>query len=448
LTYLTPDGWTGILNTLRDSWFLRIVGGCLISMAHPREEASMPPPQKRKISAREVVSDIKAGMRHSQLKAKYGLSNDSLESVLRKLVSAGALTEKDLAETRVEGTMSAEDTSTAAIVSCPGCRSPLPEGTTECPLCGVVFEKFAARARDEGRRLLHISEDESSSGRPRLYVSVALLACALAVIAFMLWPRGKTQEDSVAGRKTDIAQTKTSKKKDVGSERQKKQGLYMSKAEDRPADRDDRVVEFQYSDEGFPLGSSVSQGFALHLFETPSSSQGFKKFPPETDAKRYYDEFSIAGATYLVITEESDPPNWYLDANQNGDLTDDPGPFTGEQPGLSPNHYTLFLPAKDSEAGLPYRIWLFPSRMGGIRFYPKCHWRAELKLGDKSYKMVLFDANADGDYSNDPLAIDVDNDGKASPSELVKPGETIEIDGAPVKLLSIAPSGRWAEFDF
>ena len=103
-------------------------------------------------------------------------------------------------------------------------------------------------------------------------------------------------------------------------------------------------VELHYSPEGFPLALSTSQGSALHLFDTPSPSQGFKKMPPESGATRYYDEFSIAGKKFLVITEVSNPPNLYLDANLNGDLTDDMGPFAGENPQLIPNFYTLQLP--------------------------------------------------------------------------------------------------------
>jgi hypothetical protein len=196
------------------------------------------------------------------------------------------------------------------------------------------------------------------------------------------------------------------------------------------------------------MGLSVSEGFALHLFDSPDASQGFKIFPPESDAKRHYDQFSIGGVTYLVITEESDPPKLYLDGNRNGDLTDDLGPFEGERPELVPNHFTIMLPAKDSESGVPYRLWLFPSRMGGIRFYPKCHWHGQLELNGKVYKLVLFDGNADGDYSNDPLIIDIDDDGKAAETEKLKPGQSCDIDGTAVKLISIAPSGRWVQLEF
>lgn len=203
-----------------------------------------------------------------------------------------------------------------------------------------------------------------------------------------------------------------------------------------------KMLELQYSPEGLPLGLAVSQGFALHLFETPSPSQGFKRMPPESDAKRYYDEFAIAGKKFLVLIEASTPPNLYLDGNRNGDLTDDPGPFAGEGPGVVPNHYTLELPYDGERQTVPYRLWMFSSRMGGVRFYAKCSRQGLLTINDKTYKVVLFDANADGDYSNDPLVIDVNNDGKAGEDEKLVPGRSISIDGTTVKLMNIARSGR------
>lgn len=210
----------------------------------------------------------------------------------------------------------------------------------------------------------------------------------------------------------------------------------------------DTVVALTYVAEGFPMGLSTSQGFALHLFDTPSASQGFQKLPPDTGAPRHYDEFRIAGATFRVVTEETDPPRFYLDANRNGDLTDDPGPFVGERRALLPNFYTLKIPYPKENLSADYRLWIFPSRMGGTRFYAACHTSGELALPEsgKGYRVVLFDANADGDYSNDPLVVDVNGDGRAQDGEKLTPGKTLRLDGGEVRLKAIAPSGRTATF--
>lgn len=200
-------------------------------------------------------------------------------------------------------------------------------------------------------------------------------------------------------------------------------------------------IEMEYVPEGFPLGLSVGQGFALHLFETPSDKQGFRKMPPDAGFKRYYDEFTLAGKSHLVITEESKPPRLYFDENRNGDLTDDRGTFSAEKEGLFPNHYSIQIRYEDEKVVAPYRMWLFSSNMGGVRFYPVCHWRGTLALEGRSYSMVAFDSNADGDYSNDPVAIDLDGNGKAGDDERILPGQSVTVEGKTVTLVAVSPSG-------
>jgi hypothetical protein len=407
-------------------------------------------PQKRKISAREILADMRAGMTESQLRVKYALTNESLKSVYGKLVAKGVLKEAELPGTKGAGDASPPETSRAGHATCPSCNASLPLGEAECPVCGVVLAKLAARGEvtDPGSSLT--SGDKSLTGRRWIYLATILGVCVLAGALFILFSGGRKQKAEVPIGKPDTAQKTTKKQGQIEetSGKRKIQELYLSQAEDKTAYQHATVIDFEFSEKGFPLGLSVSQGSGLHLFDTPSADQGFKKFPPESGAKRHYDQFSIAGATFLVITEESEPPKFYFDGNRNKDLTDDPGPFLGEQPGLVPNHFTILLRATGTTSGVPYRMWLFPSRMGGVRFYPQCHWYAELELHEKKYNMVLFDSNADGNYANNSLAVDVDNDGKAGEAELMKPGETILVDGIPVKLLAIAPSGRWAALEY
>jgi hypothetical protein len=199
--------------------------------------------------------------------------------------------------------------------------------------------------------------------------------------------------------------------------------------------------ELHYVPEGYPLGLSVSQGVALHLFETPSASQGFKKLPPDSGAKRYYDEFTIAGRNHLVLTEEARPPRIWFDENRNGDLTDDRGPFTAEKESFLPNNLSIQIRYDGEKVIAPYRMWLFSSNMGGVRFYPVCHWQGSLALDGSSYPMVAFDGNADGDYSNDPLVIDANSNGKADDDERLLPGQSISLGSKTVKLHSVSPSG-------
>jgi hypothetical protein len=210
--------------------------------------------------------------------------------------------------------------------------------------------------------------------------------------------------------------------------------------------KDGTAIELEPSPEGFPLGLGTSEGFALHLFDTPGANQGFRKFPPESGSKRHYDEFTLAGKVHLVITEESNPPRLYFDENRNGDLTDDRPAASGEGPALVPNHYSIQVLYDDEKVVAPYRLWLFGSNMGGVRFYPKCHWHGTLTVNGKPYKIVAFDGNSDGDYSNDPVVIDTNSNDKAEDEEKLTPGRSITIDGQQVTLVSISRSGLTVRF--
>ncbi len=51
---------------------------------------------KQKISAKQVLNDISAGMSNSELMEKYGVSSEGLESIFKKLTDAGLLNEASL----------------------------------------------------------------------------------------------------------------------------------------------------------------------------------------------------------------------------------------------------------------------------------------------------------------------------------------------------------------
>jgi hypothetical protein len=382
--------------------------------------------KKRKISTRQFLSDMRSGMDDSELKRKYGLSDTALQSIYRKLVAGGSLKEEEIQMrlvSRADSAQSLQSELMAPEWKCPACNATQSAEPLECPVCGVVVSKFVARQAREGQVTAQPPE-ASPAGRRWILSLSGIVALVLVGVGVLLWP------DHSGKEKTKVTAIEPRAETD-------------DRAGKGSLTRNGKLIELQFSGEGFPLGLSVSQGLAFHLWDTPSPGQGFKKLPIETGAKRYYAEFKIAGQNYLVITEESDPPKFYLDANKNGDFTDDPGPFVGEKAEVVPNYYTLQLTYKREESTVPYRMWIFPSPMGGTRFYPACHWHGDLVLGDNTHKLVLFDSNADGDYSNDPVVIDIDHDGKITEAEKLKPGQTRNIDGTVVKLISIAPSGRW-----
>ncbi|MBI5570569.1 MAG: hypothetical protein HY914_11550 [Desulfomonile tiedjei] len=415
-------------------------------------------PEKRRISARQLLSDIQAGMDGEQLSQKHGLSDRSRESVLHKLAAAGLITEEQVQRLSVsqpvERDTDREDAQAADLRKCPACDALLASGSPECPVCGVVVAKFVAR-QEQGSRDRESRRDTSASpGKRWLLLSCMVTLVVVAGGYFVFRLHDKTQEKPKTAAATGIRQVEEESSKRPGAAARvpapkDRKAQETPKAPNIFAMNAGELLELKFVPEGFPLGLAVSQGSGgVHFFGTPDPNQGFKKFPPEADSRRYYDQITIAGQSFLMITDESNPPKIYLDANRNGDMTDDPGPFAGEGPNAAPSHYTLELPYQGEELSVPYRLWLFPSNMGGVRFYPTCYWLGQVELNGNPFKVVTFDGNADGDYSNDPVVVDLDDDGKAADSERLKPGQSLTIDGRELKLLAIAPSGRWVRVQY
>ena len=90
--------------------------------------------EKRKITAREVLADIRAGVDDTALMKKYQLSAQGLQSVLNKMVQAGMVTEEELDE-RVP---LSERTVDLGLFICPACGNIQGREFIECPRCGYV----------------------------------------------------------------------------------------------------------------------------------------------------------------------------------------------------------------------------------------------------------------------------------------------------------------------
>ncbi len=55
-------------------------------------------PEKRKIKAKEIVADIKAGMTDRELMSKYNISENALKGIFNKLVDAGTIKKSEIEE--------------------------------------------------------------------------------------------------------------------------------------------------------------------------------------------------------------------------------------------------------------------------------------------------------------------------------------------------------------
>ena len=96
---------------------------------------------KRKISARRVIEDLRAGLSNDELMEKHNMSPESLRYVFKRLVEAGLMTElqyyqrMDLTESDLFRAFS--DTS-HKVLNCPRCGAHLPEDGQECMFCKSV----------------------------------------------------------------------------------------------------------------------------------------------------------------------------------------------------------------------------------------------------------------------------------------------------------------------
>jgi len=88
--------------------------------------------EKRKITAREVLKDIRAGVDDAALMRKFQLSAQGLQSVLNKMVQAGIVTEEEL-DGRVP--LSARTVDIGLFI-CPACGNIQGNEFIECPRCG------------------------------------------------------------------------------------------------------------------------------------------------------------------------------------------------------------------------------------------------------------------------------------------------------------------------
>ena len=100
---------------------------------------------KRKITAREVLRDIRSGLSDQDLMEKYTLSAQGLQSVFHKLVNAGVITQPEL-DDRVPIT---ERTVDLGLFICPACGNIQGTEFATCPRCGFTAPGRAKAIQDE-----------------------------------------------------------------------------------------------------------------------------------------------------------------------------------------------------------------------------------------------------------------------------------------------------------
>jgi hypothetical protein len=165
----------------------------------------MTDPAKRKLSARQILADIRSGMDAPALKREHDLSDKSFEYVLKQLTSTGLLTGDEIRRLEPGRCLSEGPRKPAAPAGwrCPACNAPQPVERAECPACGVVVAKFLERKeqRDHDSRVAprFTREPDSREGKGWMPVIVSIVVFALIGGAVVIWStyRGK-EKPSVA----------------------------------------------------------------------------------------------------------------------------------------------------------------------------------------------------------------------------------------------------------
>ena len=175
-----------------------------------------------------------------------------------------------------------------------------------------------------------------------------------------------------------------------------------------------------------------------------------------------------APKSFTVVLDEPDgkPSRLFVDTNGNGDLTDDSAAVWSSRPvkGRDGKDYTqcsgsakvqLVLDGQSHEVTIT--MYRFDPRdparaeqKGFLFHYPDYAREGEAKLGDKTYKMLLADRRATGDFrgregadSGVQLFIDANEDGKFdSRTEAFDVRQPFNIAGTTYEIAGLTPGGE------
>jgi hypothetical protein len=118
---------------------------------------------KRKLSAKELLTDIRAGMSDLELMQKHQISEKSLKSAFKKLLEMGALKQGEI-DARITTSQRIVDTAG----KCPVCNTPLSNEAEPCPQCKTyVPQSWAEQLENLKKKEPELMPPPESSQNPR-----------------------------------------------------------------------------------------------------------------------------------------------------------------------------------------------------------------------------------------------------------------------------------------
>ncbi|MBI5568696.1 MAG: hypothetical protein HY914_02005 [Desulfomonile tiedjei] len=162
----------------------------------------------RKISARELVADIKSGMSYDALAEHYALSDQDAEKVYSKLVASGLVRIDELpAKSSTESIHQDSEPISRTLVSfrCPVCGTVAVEGDEVCLQCGMrlegsgsQYDALGAPEKGTADRGPGYTVYQPTSGSSRRMFWIILSGAAVCLVLFFAtgvwWVMTKAEE--------------------------------------------------------------------------------------------------------------------------------------------------------------------------------------------------------------------------------------------------------------
>jgi peroxiredoxin len=188
---------------------------------------------------------------------------------------------------------------------------------------------------------------------------------------------------------------------------------------------------------------------------------------PPAGGTVYYGELEFLGSVRfllaIVLTEDDGgKATLYLDANRNGDFSDDdPASYEGTGTSGTAARMSFEIPRLNGEAE-PYRVWLWTSfDLGppisssatppGFNYYASCHKAGTLVLhtseGEEEISVAVSDPEHDGRYAIDRVNVDWNDNGTDEDADWFPLGETFFYRGIVLTFSDIAPYADAVTFE-
>lgn len=217
--------------------------------------------------------------------------------------------------------------------------------------------------------------------------------------------------------------------------------------------------------------SKMGGYYPLRLALSAEKPEATQKLPADLAAP-LFGTFKLgpAGAptAIAVVLDEPDgkPSRLFVDANANGDLTDDPAPAWNSRnvkgsDGKDYQQYSgsakVIVPLGKEPATLTIAMYRFDKRdparaaqKGFLFHYPDYAREGEVKLGDKTFRALLADRRATGDFrgkegadSGVQLFLDVNGNGKfESATEAFDVRQPFDVGGQTYEIAGLTAGGE------